>query len=247
MADWGMKVSQPGENVLGPDQKMIFSSSWKLLTIIHEESFSFVNEGGTIYNHNLDFPPVFLPYTTQRFQGTSLGNASLNHTFEGRVVTDNNKIFVANTGQPSLQATGRVMVTSISLTEDYTAPSVNLDDSIVDGRINRDWGIKVSLPGKSVYSEDIRDFAVHSGTRTPMVHMVKTFSMPGGFATYTVHHNLGYEPMFLVYANISFVDGWQLLSTAGDAVAEADDTKLEVEMGYQGDLSIVILKDPLEI
>lgn len=245
MADYGIKVSQPGESASGPDQRLFFSSSWKVLPIINETSFTAVASGATIYTHNLGYVPLFLPYTTQRFQEADTpGIASFNHTFQGRVVANTTEIKILEFGPPT--TSGRVITTAINIQEDYQASSVNLENITARGDIDRDYGIKVSLPGKDATSEDTRDFSIHSGTRTPMVHLVKTFVMPGGSATYTVQHDLGYPPMFFAYALITGNSGWQIVGSAGDTSTTATNTSISVTIGYQGSLSIVVLKDPLE-
>lgn len=244
MADYGIKVSQPGESASGPDQRLFFSSSWKVLPIINETSFTNAVASSTVYTHDLGYVPLFLPYTIQRFQeAPTAGIASFNHTFGGRVIADTTRIKILE-GGPS--TTGRVITTSINIQEDYQAPSVNLEDVTARGDIDRDYGIKVSLPGKDATSEDTRDFSIHSGTRTPMVHLIKNFVMPGGPATYIVQHNLGYQPMFFAYALIDGVSGWQIVGTAGDTFTAANDTVVSVNIGYAGSLSIVVLKDPLD-
>lgn len=244
MADWGIKLSQPGEDATGADARLVFSSSWKLLNIVHEESFSGLADNTTIYEHGYDYVPLFLPYTNQKFTGVAeAGVASFNHAFgSGRIFCDENRIFTDGSS-----TTGRVMVTPINLLEDYQAPSVNLDNISKNGRIDHDWGIKVALEGKDIHSTDTRDFAIHSGTRSPMVHMVKYAETTAGYKTYTYEHNLGYPPMFMVYLNIDGTPGWQVIGSAGDTAVVCTDTEIRVSHGYLGEMSVVVLKDPLEL
>lgn len=243
MADYGIKVAQPGESADGPDSRLVFSSSWKLLNIIHEESFTSIAAGATAYTHGLGYVPLFLPYTNQRFQGSATGIASFNHTFGARIWADDTK-FYNKAGSPTL--TGRVIITPINIEEDYEAPTVKLDNTSQDGNIDRDWGIKVALEGKDINSTDSRDFAIHSGYRTPMLHKIKNFTKAGGSETLTVTHDLEYPPFVLVYLNIDYDPGWQLVNSTGDVGITISETEVNVTLGYPCKLSVVVFKDPLE-
>lgn len=70
-----------------------------------------------------------------------------------------------------------------------------------------DWGIKVSLPGKSVYSTNPQDFVFHSKygsvkiAQEPPNKGVLTATVNGNSTlTVTIAHNLGFIPLAMVFA-----------------------------------------------
>lgn len=248
MGDYGIKISQPGESIYSPDQRLIFSSGWRLMSMVHNESFSSVSEGSTILTHNLGYPPMFVPYTNQRFgRSPTNGIASFNHTFVARVACNDTDIVVYDNGG-SATATGRVWVLPVDLTKSYESTSITDGPAGDRGTIDHDYGIKVSLPGKdATTSTDLRDFAIHSGTRTPIIHKVEPVTAtPGGSNQYEVEHNLGYPPMFYVYFKYGVDTEWQVLGAADDSDVSADNSSVYVTYFDQAELSVVILKDPLE-
>lgn len=251
--DWGIKASVAGESVFSEDQNLAFSSSWKTLQVEHEESFTNVAEGGTILTHNMGFVPLFMPYTNQRFQGSASGIATFNHTFNARVVADDTKIFNANLGL-NYSATGRIMVFNFDLTKDYTAPRISNEDREPLGKVNRDWGIKVALPGKNVHSNQTKDFSIHTGTRMPKVHMIKYYKRTqaelddGASTVYEAQHRLGYRAMCLVYLqNDNLGNYWQVVGNSFDVTIESYFNLVSVYMPYPGQIAIVVLKDAWQI
>jgi hypothetical protein len=69
------------------------------------------------------------------------------------------------------------------------------------------YGMKVSKVAKEITSTDIRDFILHTDYPMFKLHETKTGSITinagGTTGTFTVTHDLGYVPSFLVYENNS--------------------------------------------
>lgn len=65
-----------------------------------------------------------------------------------------------------------------------------------------DYGIKVSVPGKSVYSNDPLDISFKSDLDLLKVALSGSGTMSG--TTATISHGLGYIPQFLVFGEVNF-------------------------------------------
>lgn len=73
-----------------------------------------------------------------------------------------------------------------------------------------DFGVKVSLPGKSVYSTEPRDFVFHSKfgsvkvvQESPNKTYETTVISAAGSNTITIPHNLGFIPLCMVFVELN--------------------------------------------
>lgn len=244
MGNIGIKLSQLGYNVKTADDKnLIFSSAWKLLKILESDvvvptSFTF-----TVDTHGLGYTPMVLGFYENDFQGNKVANTSR----ITRLWVNSSNVEIRGGATGSSTAKLRYYIFDIDITEDYEAASVNLTQaSKVNDVIDRNFGIKMTLPGFDVKTEtDFRNFVIHSRTRSPMLHKVVTGSKVAGGSSFTVPHNLGYQPIFFVYAKLAGDTHYQFLQTSSDTSATADTEDISLFIPYECDYSVVILKDPL--
>lgn len=181
MGDYGSKASVPGFNVqTTADYLLSYSSSWPLLKMDSTGTFT-----GTV-THNLGYPPFFLMATASGQVNQTSSNYSVSSTVLSR-----------NSGA----GTPRYYICRLPLDQNYTAPIV--PGEITQTQANTDYGIKVSKPGKDVSSADLRDFSLHSSTRSPMVQKVDVgvMSNTGGGLGFerSVSHGLNYTPLVFVF------------------------------------------------
>lgn len=182
MADYGIKATLSGYDVdTAPDYLQSFNSSFPLLKTLSTSTSS-----GTV-SHNLGYYPFHLIVSTSEPGGID----QFAHT-EWSVSTSQ---LVRQSGSGSR----RYFIFRQNLEENFTAPT--LDGSGVQTEVNNDYGIKISLPGKSVNSNDMRDYALNTGSRSPAIHMVRhtTMSSGSGDYWYELDYNLSYSPLVFVF------------------------------------------------
>lgn len=181
MADYGAKGSVKGYDVKGVvDYLLQFSSSWPLLKIGDTNTFS-----GTV-THSLGYPPFHFLATSDGRVDQLASNYGVDSSVLARA---------SGSGSP------RYFICRLSLTESFTAPIVSGTTSTTAAVDSH--GFKVSKPGKDVSSTDMRDFSLHSSTRSLMVHKVSEGAMSntgGGLGwERTVAHGLGYTPIAFAF------------------------------------------------
>lgn len=244
MGNIGLKLSQLGYNVKNADDKnLVFSSAWKLLKIIESGVVVPNSTTYTIDTHGLGYVPMTLCFSEADIDYTKQANTSrLFRTW----TSDTNLELRSGAGGGST-ARLRYYTFDLDLEENYDAPSVELAEASKESElIERDFGVKLTLPGFDVLTEtDWRNFVIHSRTRSPMIHRVVHDSKAGGGGSFTVPHNLGYVPTFFVYAKLAGDTHYQFLQTATDTFASGDAENIYVFIPYECDYTIVILKDPL--
>ncbi len=250
-----IKLAQPGYDVhTCGDENLIYSSQWPVLKIYKQGSATVgdVTQTTTIATHDLGFPPVFWYFsnaTINKWLGTGAMTNERRAEFSGPIgsaasikVNDGKLVY-----EPGGFATGSLnlyyYVFGLDLTKQYTAPIVKVGAQS-GGSGNRVF--KVAKEGKDVSSDDLRDFVIHSRARSPMIHSVN----PSGavLKTFTVDHNLSYNPMFFGYTKGT--DGYYTLIPTGTGGASSfTSTDKTVTFNDTGgkEITIVILKDPFVI
>lgn len=162
------------------DYLLNFNSDWPLLKLHETGVFS-----GTV-THNLGYPPFHLFATA-----------------DGRIDQGGSSYGASSTTLENISGSGtpRYFIFRLDLTTDFTAP--NLESSVATSPSDVDYVFKVTKPGKDVSSSDMRDFALHSGTRSPALHSVNHSAMintgSGLGWERTVAHNLGYVPQAFAF------------------------------------------------
>lgn len=183
MADFGAKGSLPGYDVgTAIDYLMQFNSSWPHLKV-HETGTS-----SSTVTHDLGYPPF-------HFIASTFAAGGIDQSAHDEWSVDSTQLIRA-LGSGSK----RYFIFRLPLDQDFTAPSV--DGGTAKTSDNDDYGFKLAKPGKNIASTDMRDFALHSGTQSPMVHKVShgPMALAGGFGYYyEVAHGLSYTPVAFAF------------------------------------------------
>ena len=240
---YGIKVSRLGYDVnVASDKQLAFSSEWPLLPIEAEGTFD-ITLGETydedLYTHNLGYPPVFMFWLDDGTNRYPLGPI-----YSSTLYVDSTILHIAD--NPAL-ATGTIhwKIFRRSLLTDYDSGTlISTDASEKD---SGDYGIKVSLPGEDVNSEDKRDTGIRSDVRQLMIH--KT----GGVAASLggdITHDLGYRPMYWLFVeNTNFFPSgsYSIIQESDDFTVEATTTELKWVLSTPPGLkwAYLIFKDPV--
>jgi len=261
MSNFGAKVSKPTYSVNdAKDYNLSFSSSWPLLKIAHQGRFTINNRNTSevVVTHNLGYAPAFLIFdcpsaNTSRYR-------SYGFIAGGQFATSTTNLKFFSDGSFSGSRDIYYYVFRLPLTTNFEAPIINTatEDTFED---NGDYGIKVTKEGKDITSTDFRDYVIHSGSRMPLIHAVKTglctetgFIFPKMFS-YT--HNLGYVPAAFAFVNYGsngapFYDTnyWYPVGGVGGPsdialVSQANTIRLEDDHNPSTvTASFLVLKDP---
>lgn len=166
---YGIKVSQLGYDVqTAADQNLLFSSSWPLIKIAFTDSVSIPAGTTKTIPHNLGYPPLFFSQCLD----VTLTNTSIQTT------VDSNNLYI--TSGASGSTTVRYYICRNPLNINYQAidnVSVQTADTVT---YDPNFGIKITKPNKDMSSTDLRDYTVHSGTRSIMVEAIVYGSITGG-------------------------------------------------------------------
>lgn len=258
MSDVGIKLAQIGKNVRNAaDQDLNFSSSWPSLKILQEGFLPNPQLTGSDYiatvPHELGYTPFALIF--YMFDGVS-GYAK---TFPTQYINTTRIKY-----QSSFEFIGQnyyYIIFDVDLAQNFQAPTVKVGDSAAPR--NRNFGFKIANRGKTVQSREFKDFAVHSSTRSLMVHMVKTDltekQVRDTATFYTsgiLNHNLPYRP--LAFGFTEFTDGWRDVGDGSDLIdltrgyMTGDSTSLEIQYSsadvgpHDRRYSLVVLKNPFD-
>jgi hypothetical protein len=219
MSDYGIKVSRTGLDAnTASDKQLAFSSEWPLLPIEAEGQVTItVPSGGgyvtqDIFTHNLGYAPVFI---IDRISGNPF-------YFPLWGWCNDEKIWFEGGLDESITLRWRIFRRAIETK--YDGKNVNVIDSTKTD--DSDYGILVSLPNKSVYSNDKRDFGVRSDVRQLMV--AKSDYIPGDVGGIEGTHHLGYKPMYLAYIGHYDYNLGDFLPNTYRMASEADDLSILV-------------------
>jgi len=95
-----------------------------------------------------------------------------------------------------------------------------------------DYGIKISKPGKSAFSTDIRDFIVWSKYPVLKIHSSGSGSIAAG-GTETINHGLGYNPIAMFYVEaLGGGNRYTFASLASGATIFVENTSSDVNNVY---------------
>lgn len=141
-------------------------------------------------SHNLGYPPIFfITYPSSGFVPGAVSQYSANEW------SVNTSSLVRSSGTGS----NRYYIFRQDLTENFNAPYSGGDDNQTP--TVSDYVFKIAKPGASTDSTDMRDYSLHSETKSPMIHKVNhgTMSSIAGSYFRTVAHDLPYTPTVLVF------------------------------------------------
>lgn len=252
MSDFGLKLSQEGHDVKNAkDYKLSISSSWYTLPIVAQGTTpAGTIDTATMKTHSLDFYPMFWIWKGGDIFDSSISGASgktsmYRNDQRQTIKMDKTKLFLDGFGGNTPQDL-RWMIFNVDLEEEFIAPNPEPGlTTDADASRDKDFGIKVSMPGKDVHSTDLRNFSVHSGTRSPLIHSITQHSHSSAQPT-TIEHNLGYAPMFFAY--FKGADGYLHIEfnpeSSFGVYASADENEFNMT-ALSGDFTVVLLKDPI--
>lgn len=161
-----------------------FNSSAPLLKV-HE-----TNVSSSTVTHNLGyFPLFFIMYPSGGYVPGAVNQFS---STEWSVTTSQ---LVRSSGTGSI----RYFIFRQSLEVNFSAPYVDGGKSPITSSSN--YVFKLSKPGTAVNSQDMRDYSLHSNTKSPMIHKVDYGAMTLISGSYyrVVAHGLPYTPTVIVY------------------------------------------------
>jgi hypothetical protein len=246
------KGTPPGYDVkTAADFLQAFNSSWPLLKIEHHAAASITlnSTPQTIYAHNLGYPCMFVIIRNGQIVALPPG-----------IGVDSSVLAYDGTEPVGGTYSFYFFVFRLPLDQSFTAPNIATAEarSIVDNN----YVLKVSLPGKSVHSSDLRDFAIHTATRSLMVHKVSPGTLTGSPGSYsrTVPHGLEFIPTAFCYmkfgAGLSGYNSSYFYSINGpqgtqDAYYTVDTTNMVISevsafSTAPADATAVFLKDPFQ-
>lgn len=256
MTDAVFKVSQLGYDVkTAADNELLFNSSWPLLKIAYEGDYV-INSDTTqsIYAHNLGYPAAF--FINDYTNGYATSNATLNQAIG---INNSQLQYFGGAGAGSLTFPLKIhfYVYLLDLTSNYTGPIVNQSFQVPGANID-DVVIKVARPNKSISSYDYRDYSIHSGTQSPMIHMIvsqisqTTNSGNQNIQAIIANHNLGYLPLFFPFVsdgngNYKFTGNY----TQSVPRVFGDTTHTQIELGSSNvtvnPACLIVFKDPYSV
>ena len=247
MGSIGIKVSQPNYPVEGAeDYKLLFSSSWPNLSIVESGIYVSANATTTINTHGLGYRPMFLIWeVTSSDTIVSLCN-------EYGLLFEIDETTLREKGPNGLGGKKfYYQIYAVDLDTPFDSPTLNTgsaDD--LEAELDYNFGLKISKPGKSVFSDDFRDFVVHTRTRSPMVGKVVQVNQT---LTNSITHDYGYAPMAFMYginqggASSGYLTNYAISpeSSNGWGLSTNSSTVDLTKTGTLDDIRVVILKDPM--
>lgn len=228
------------------DYLQTFNSSWPLLKVGSTGNYT-----GAI-NHNLGYYPFYTMAST--LTPSSFDQlAGLNGTYG---VSTSQLVRGSGSGSP------RYYIFRLNLQENFTAPHIEGDTTELPTVDN--YQFKISKDGKNIKSNDMRDYSLHSGARSPMVHLVSngttTFNSGSSSRERTVNHDLGYIPTAFAFvkpgagsslSGLTNENYYILPPPVGVSAGyyEVNNTAVYVNLdsfffSSNAEVSIVVLKDP---
>jgi len=251
--NFGVKVSLPGFNAeTAADSDLYFSSSWPSIKIDDSLSGTMTLTGtkADFVTHNLGYPPFvmlwskangFWPYYIDKINSTIV-------SFNGQPATDKGDQI-------------RYYICRNPLNINFLAPNINLAQT-KQGTNKQDFGIKIVKQNKNTGSTDLRDFTIHSGTKSLQVHQViyqplaqfqdTQFGLPNN-TTLGLKYitDLPYRPVYFAYFssdNQNFVPIFAAAQTPPKVVYNTIDGGIIIsDAGGQGGWGVFyILLDPYQ-
>lgn len=182
--DVGFKIAKPFFDVnTAGDVDLIINSSWPTLQIIKEQTVAITTEPivGPLFRwrafveHNIGFPPFMAAWAIYA-DGTEMRLVDIER-YTG-AISDVNISSTTAEIESSGDSTSFNMTHvhfkfySIDLSKEVEYPLIK--EAATQVPINNDFGVKFVKEGKSLDSDDMRDFIIHSRCQSPLVQVVKT-------------------------------------------------------------------------
>lgn len=201
----GIRVTQIGvSDPYAADYQYVFNSDWPSLAIAFEARVDVAYLATVTVPHNLGFYPLVMGWSI--LNGVSIGRTfGVSGNLSGpqndvALTFDNNNIYLRNNGiynQVTYTVSIKCYNVDISKGVDYTLPQF----PTVKTGYDPTTGIKVNKYNKSMASNDLRDYILHSRAQSPavlsIVTQVSTNNLGGKFIGY--NNPVGYTPWVLAF------------------------------------------------
>ncbi len=244
MADQGIKLSLPGVDVKdAADYQLIFNSSWPTVKLFKNLRITQINDFSTtnkLYKHGLGYVPAVIPFGGAGGVNTDDTTAEISRQ---NIFVDNQYLYIAGGGSVVRTLTEGLMILDIDIEKPYKAPIIKEGSSSNIGT-SKNYGIKLTQEGKSISSNDLRDYIIHSSARTPLLHAVVPGTLSG--TTFSYSHDLAYSPIFFPFFQNSSTNGKYVLLNGYTGLSTSGNT-ITIRGVAGNKVSLVILKDPFTI
>lgn len=252
-----IKLAQPGYDAkTAGDENLIYSSQWPLLKIYKQGSAAIgdVTQETILATHDLPFPPMFWIFsnaTLSAYLNAGVLQMTNRSEFFGpigdaSVAIDTKSLVYKPVAFPATTGSMRLYyyMFALDLSKQYTAPSFNVGS--ISGARNTRHVFKIAKEGKSIDSDRLDDYVIHSRARSPLIHSVNPSN--GIVKNFAVTHSLEYLPMFFGYTKGN--DGrYTLIPTGQGGSSSFQSTDKTVTFADSGgkEITIVVLKDPFNL
>lgn len=254
MSNYGAKGSAPGFDVLtAVDYLLQFSSSWPLLKI-HAGGSATITRNATpqtIYTHNLGYPALYFILDAGLFESAAgvvwgIGINGTNLGYDGSNPVGGSFSFY-------------YYICRLPLDQNFIATQIAGSSTATAS--DQDFGFKVTKPSKDIDSTDMRDYSLHSSSRSLLIHQVDTGITTNNGTDFvkTTTHGLGYVPHGFSFMRPSTntagkdTSRYYIVPSADSGVASASYSIDSSTLSMRADNTIytsaptatsVILKDP---
>jgi hypothetical protein len=238
----GIRVTQAGiSDPYAADYQYVFNSDWPSLQIAFEEVVT-VTAGGVSapIPHGLGFYPLTMAWFL--INGVSVGR------FYGVTTFDKTNVYIDNSLNTSnVTVSIKCYNLDISVPVNYELPQFPTASRPYDPST----GIKVTKYGKSMASNDLRDYILHSRAQSPAVLAILTQAiLTGGKHTISYINPANYIPWILGFVSpIGNNTVYQCYPVGSNQAAPAffqlGNNSVIWTSGTSGIGSLVVLRDPL--
>ncbi len=234
MGDFGIKASQQGADArTAADYEQSLHSSWPYLKIAQQGSFG---AAGITIPHGFSYVPIALVFDNLYYRPVERFTVSRDSS--AAVITDTSLVIPAQTNGYK----GKYYIFDWEMGKNYTAPVKNI--GVTGSPKESDVGVKVALPRKSVNSRDLRDFSLHTNTRSFSIYKSGSAMAANVGDLVEIDHFLGYEPFAFVWYKHN--GAWSLhpLSGGANVIGGITTTKLSFGATFTSEFRYIIFKDP---
>jgi hypothetical protein len=216
----GIRVTQPGVSVpYAADYQYVFNSDWPSLAIAFETTIALSNTTTrTVIPHPLGFVPFMMCWILNN--GTTIGRACIRLSYSNYgsniwAGIDSSNIYIYGPAtynyssppvlvpaDPTITYQVNIKLYNLDITKsvDYTLPKL----PVTQNKYDPSTGIKVTKYSKSMGSNDLRDYILHSRAQSPAVLSIvanaSTYSYNGTIFDWYVYRNpVSYTPYSIGY------------------------------------------------
>lgn len=243
-----LQICQPGFDVRTcPDWAYLFNSDWPSLAIAFEKTLTSTGAGQPVA-HNLGFPPLAFAWLTDG-SGNSYGRLP-----GSDLEVDSTNVYSFFAGKITIRCY------NIDLSQEQTYP---LPQS-VSAKLpyNNQFGAKIAKDGRTISSQNLNDFVLHTRGQSPAVLDVATErgkyflqsnarhywpygSIPGGAGWDLIVYPLPTPYLPWYTGSLDLGGGFHTLATGQAIFFDTTTNSLVLNITTTGAGSLVVLRDPL--